>query len=124
VFRIREQALALVLHGCIAFLAWWEKFDPSRRDFVIAPCGSDTGIDAQHQMKMIAHDRIGFDRHGEAFADKADSGFGPGLAMFEVLPGVSVDAAEEGAPHAALDAVIRASGIGRRDMGSGTSHVV
>jgi hypothetical protein len=60
---------------------------------------------------VVAHYRIGKDIGGEAGGDQCDSRLYPLFAMFERLPGVSVYAAQECAPHAALDAVEGACGI-------------
>ena len=39
-----------------------------------------------------------------------------------LLPGAVIDAAEEGAPHAALDAVVESVGTGRDESAAGLGH--
>lgn len=73
-------------------------------------------------MQMIAHDRVGVDGDSEAFGHEMDTGFDPGLSVFEGLPGVTVDTAEERSSNASLDAMECAGLIGRCDERAGPGH--
>lgn len=70
--RVCEQALALAFDRVVDILARWEQSDPARCDFVIVPCCRFVWGDAQYQMQMIAHDRVGVDGDSEAFGHELE----------------------------------------------------
>ncbi len=70
-------------------------------------------------MQVVAHDRIGVNRDGEALGDEVDALRDPVLAVLEGPTAVAIDAAEERSPDAALDAVEGAGAVERGDVGGG-----
>ena len=60
--------------------------------------------------------------HGERFGHELDAGFNPRPLVFEELPGVAVDATEEGPSNGSLDAVECAGRVGRCDARAGPGH--
>jgi hypothetical protein len=91
---VGEQAPEFAFDRVVAILARRKQPEPTRGDFVVVPCACFARIDAQYQMQMIAHDRIGVDGDSEAFGYELDAGFDTCLAVFEGLPGIAVDAIE------------------------------
>ena len=73
-------------------------------------------------MEVVAHYRIGVDGNGKALGQQVKSLFDPVLAVFEGLPGVSINPAQEGAAHAALDAVVGSRGAGCNQRGACGRH--
>lgn len=120
--RVSEQALAFAFDRVVVILARWEQSNPARCDFLIVPCCRFVWVDAQYQMQMIAHDRVGVDGDSEAFGHEMDTGFDPRLSVFEGLPGVAVYTAEERSPNASLDAMVCAGCIGRCDVRARPGH--
>ena len=114
--------LAFAFDRVVAILARRKQPDPTRCNVVVVQCACFARIDAQYQMQVIAHDRIGVDGDSEAFGHELYAGFDPCLAVFEGLPGVAVDATEEGSPNASLDAMECAKRIGWCDVRTGSGH--
>ena len=120
--RIGKQAHALVFNGCFGVFARRKQTHPAGCHVFIAPCRCLDWIDPEHQMQMIAHDRICMDDNCVTFGHQMDACFHPVLAVFERTPGVMIDPAQKGAAHASLDAVIDSGKIGWRDVGTRSVH--
>ena len=73
-------------------------------------------------MQVIAHHRVGVDRHREALGQQAETLFDPSLAVLERLAGVVIDPAQECAADAALDAVVMPVGAGWDKLAAGLGH--
>jgi hypothetical protein len=106
----------------VAILARREQADPARGDLVIGPTQCFVRVDAQHEMQVVAHHRIGVDRDGEASGDEADALLDPVPVMLKRLTAVVIDTAEERPPDAALDAVEGARAVMRCDVRAGSGH--
>lgn len=120
--RVGEQSLAFALAGGVASFARRKKSHPACGDFIVVPCCRFARVDAQHQMKVIAHDRASIDRNGEGIGHELDMGFNPRPSVFEGLPGVAIDATEKGPSNASLDAVECARRVGWCDVRAGPGH--
>jgi hypothetical protein len=59
------------------------------------------GIDKEHQVSVVAHDRIGAEIDGEALAKSEQALFDPIAPVFERAATLLVLSAEKGAPDAA-----------------------
>jgi hypothetical protein len=71
---------------------------------------------------VVAHHRIGVDSDREGFSKSSQPILDPGLAMLVAPAGVRVFAAEEGAAHAARDAVVVAGDRGIDDLAARGGH--
>ena len=99
-----------------------EQLGPALDDFPLGPDTRGVGIDAQDEVVVVAHHRVGADVHAEDGGQGLDLADQPLAAVFVVLAGEGVDAAEEGAAHAAGDAVV-VRGVGEADLGgAGSCH--
>jgi len=71
---------------------------------------------------MIAHDGIRLYGDRETFGDQVDTVLDPDFPVLERASGVAIEAAEECASNAALDAVKAAGASGRYELRAGLRH--
>jgi len=120
------------IYGCPAFgLAteitlderWHaEKLGPASNHLALAPGGGGFVVHVEDDVVVVAHHRIGADVDAEDVAQGFHLANQPLATVFVVLAGEGVDAAEEGAAHAAGDAVV-VRGVSEADLGgAGGGH--
>ena len=71
---------------------------------------------AEHEMEMVAHHGIATNLDGKEPRKLAQPIENPLLTMTIVLPGILIDAAEEGPSHASSDAVINTNLVFNDDL--------
>ena len=91
-------------------------------DLEVGPGAGRLRIDPDHDMHVVGHDGVAIQRDGEVRSQLQQAILDPGLAVFERLAGVAIEAAEERATNAAADAVVEAGRVGRDEVGAGGGH--
>jgi len=84
---------------------------------VLAPPTRPLGIDANHQVIVVAHYRISGHIHGKHSGELLDALYDPAAAVFITRPGGSVLPTQKSAANTAVDDVIP-RGIGQGYEGS------
>ncbi len=91
------------------------KTEPALGDGAIGPAIDTWGVEIEHEVVGIVHDRVLEDVDGKEGHEKRETLFEPGLAMLVEAPGMPVAAAEERVAHApAMDVVV--AGLTRLDL--------
>ena len=85
-----------------------EYVPPAAGHVVIRPASHDIGAIADDDVNVIAHDRKTENIDGEIPGQKFQAALNPFLAVVEAFSRDNIGAAQKGAPHAAIDAVIDA----------------
>ena len=99
-----------------------EQLRPAVDHLALAPGGGGPGVDVEDEVVVVAHHSKGADVHAEDGGEGFHLGDQPLAAVFVVLAGEGVEAAEKSAADAAGDAVV-VRGIGEADLGgSGGGH--
>jgi hypothetical protein len=96
-----------------------ENPSPSKGDLVVGPMLGDVRSIAEREMKVIAHHGIATNFDGEERCQLTHPVENPIFAVTKVLPGVGVDATEEGPPDSAGNAVINADLVFNDDLTAG-----
>jgi hypothetical protein len=99
-----------------------EQLRPAAQRLFVAPALRPLGIDAQHQVIVVAHHRVSGHVDGEHPGQLFDPIHDPGPAMVVVLAGDRIIAAQKGTTHAAIhDVIPRRVGKGN-ERGTGLGH--
>src|SRR5690606_11915020 len=97
---------------------------PAVDDLVARPPVCPLGVDPQDDVGVVVHHRVGGDVDGEHGGELLDARDDPGAAVGEVPAAGMVLAAQEGAAHAARDAMIVGGGVERDEFPSCPGHGV
>ena len=76
----------------------------------------------QHDVQMVGHYRVAEQSDGEVVGEVEQALLDPFAAVLERAAAVVIDAAQEGAPHAALHAMKGAGSMGGDEQGAGRGH--
>ena len=99
-----------------------ENSAPSQGDLVGRPLLGDVRPIAEHEMEMVAHHGIATDLDGEEPRQLTQPIKNPLFAVSIVLPGVRVDATEEGPTDASGDGVSNADHFFSVDLAPGVGR--
>ena len=113
-------AFGLAFVGDGAVLGGRERLDPAVGDLDVGPVAVGEGIVAEHEVEVVGEHGVGRRRRRRSRSAQAVDE--PGAAVRAVAAGERVDAAQEGAAHAAGDEVVVALVDGIDQQMSGGRH--